>query len=57
MDGAQSGPFDVALGVPQGTILDPLLFLLHKNYLPKEAFDPFRVRLFADDCILYWPIH
>ena len=37
-------------GVPQGTVLDPLLFLLHINDLPSVVSS--RVRHFADDCLI-----
>ena len=38
-------------GVPQGTVLDPLLFLLHINNLPSVVSS--KERLFADDCLIY----
>ena len=41
--------------MPQGTVLGPLLFLLHINDLPLEVKS--QVRLFADDCLLYRAIH
>ena len=38
-------------GVPQDTVLGPLLFLLHITDLLSVV--SFTVRLFADDCLIY----
>ena len=50
VDGIQSDLVTVDSGVPQGTVLGPILFLLHINDLPSVIS---KVRLFADDCLVY----
>ena len=54
VDGEMSSYTHVVSGVPQGTVLCPLLFLCHINDLPDNISS--QVRLFADDCLLYRPI-
>ena len=49
--GSFSNYADVESSVPQGTVLGPLLFLLHINDLPSCVNS--KVHLFADDCLLY----
>ena len=45
----QIGP--VVTGVPQGTVLDSLLFSLHINDITADIES--EIRLFADDCVCY----
>ena len=51
LDGKSSAEAKVLSGVPQGTVLGPLLYLVYINDLPRGIQSD--IRLFADDCILY----
>ena len=50
LDGKTS-PATVTSGVPQGTVLGPLLFLVYISDLPSRVSS--LIGLFADDCLLY----
>ena len=50
-DGNHSQWVHVRSGVPQGTVLGPLLFLAYINNLPDIISS--EVRLFTDDCWVY----
>ena len=58
VDGEESAePINVLSGVPQGTVLGPLLFLVYINDITDQVSPGTLCRLFADDCLLYRPIH
>ena len=50
--GVTSASEDVSTGVPQGSILGPLLFILHINDLPEVVSDC-NILMYADDTVLY----
>ena len=51
INGIMSDLYKISSGVPQGSILSPLLFLTFINDFP-DASDYFSVRLYADDTSL-----
>jgi len=55
LDNCHSDPFKVSSGVPQGSVLRILLFLLYINDLPRNITST--IRLYADDTVVYRIIH
>jgi hypothetical protein len=54
--GATSRPLPVTSGVPQGSILGPLLFLLYVNRLSNSVTNS-RIAIFADDTKIFKTIN
>ena len=55
IDGEESDSIPVTSGVPQGSVLGPIIFLAYINELPDRISS--HVRLFADDTALYLKIN
>ena len=55
LNGVKSDKIAVSSGVPQGSVLGPILFLAYINDLPDQVKS--RVRLFADDTAIYLAIN
>ena len=51
MGGQLSDEVRVTSGVPQGSVLGPLLFLAYVNDIWRNMVST--IRLFADDCVIY----
>ena len=51
VDGEKLRSVKVKSGVPQGTVVDPLMFLLYINDIGENIGSS--VRLFADDSLIY----
>lgn len=52
-NGKLSNAIRVELGVPQGSVLGPLLFLMYINDIVQSINDECEIRLFADDALIY----
>ena len=55
INGSASSWSPVVSGVPQGTVLGPILFLMFINDLLTNATSG--IKVFAEDCVLYHPIN
>ena len=56
VNGSSSSYVPVISGVPQGTVLGPLMFLLYINDINKNIISS-KLGLFADDCVIYKTIY
>ena len=57
VEGCKSDQVHVSSGVPQGTVLGPLLFILYINDTPTHISPGTSLKLFADDAMLYGKIN
>ena len=57
VEGCQSSAQPVMSGVPQGTVLGPLLFLIYINDIDQDLSPGTKIRLFAYDSLLYRTIN
>lgn len=53
INGCQSQNLDVLSGVPQGSVLGPLLFVIYVNDICNDLDAGVTVKMFADDCVIY----
>ena len=57
VDGGLSGPTSVLSGVPQGSVLGPLLFLIYINHVSSLTLtDGSKLTMYTDDILLYKPV-
>ena len=56
LEGNVSSPINVTSGVPKGSVLGPIHFLIYINDLPDYIQNNSTVTLFADDTTIYHPI-
>lgn len=57
ISGTRSSTLAVSSGVPQGSVLGPVLFLAYINDISSGISEDITVRLYADDCLLYREIN
>ena len=55
--GSSSRPRRVISGVPQGSVLGPLLFLVYANNIASDLTCRYKIRVFADDLKFYACVH
>jgi len=56
VNGASSHLLPVSSGVPQGSVIGPLLFIFYINDITSISLSDGTLSLFADDMLLYRPI-